>query len=259
MTETLLGRRILVTRAKHQAEELAAMLRDRGAEPLSVPVMRLLPLLSAQQFHALGEGISSGGWDDLVFTSANAVRLVLPPSPGAQPARVFAIGPGTALAAEGLGWSVEPLPDTYVAESLAQDLLRAGVAGRRVLLARAAGAREVLPAELERAGAELEIVAIYRMEPEEDSRAALQRVLADPNLDCVVFASGSSVECFQALRGEVRLADSVVAACIGPITAQAARAAGIEPRLVAHDHSLPGLVTALELHLGPLPENGRQP
>lgn len=260
MRETLRGRRILVTRAQPQAEELAELLRDRGAEPISVPVMRLVPLLSPGQFRALAEEIASGCWDDVVFTSANAVGLVLPTLPsGPAPARIYAIGPGTARAVAALGWSVEPLPETFVAESLAQSLLSAGVSGRRVLLARAAGAREVLPAALERAGAQLKVVEIYEMEPEEDSRPALNRALADPTLDCVVFASGSSVDCFRALSGATPLADSVLVACIGPITAQTARAAAMEPGVIAHDHSLPGLVRALELHLGPLPENGHQP
>lgn len=256
---TLRGRRILVTRASHQAEELLNLLRSRGADPLSVPVMRLEPLLSAEEFRALGEGISSGSWDDVVFTSANAVRLVLPRFQGpAQPARIFAIGPGTAATAQELGWPVEPLPESFVAESLAERMLSERVAGRRVLLPRAAGARGVLPEELARAGAELELVALYRMRPEEESRADLERALAEPGLDCVVFASGSSVECFQVLRGDLPLPSSVMIACIGPITAQAAREAGMAPQVVAHEHSLPGVVAALELQLGPLPENGRQ-
>lgn len=256
---TLLGRRILVTRARDQADELVEMLSCRGAEPLSVPVMRLEPLLTSEQFRDLGEGIASRRWDDVVFTSANAVRLVLPRFPGSQRAtRVFAIGPGTSSAAAELGWSVESLPESFVAESLAERLLTEELAGRRLLLPRAAGARAVLPDALERAGAKVEVVALYQMLPEECSRQQLVRVLSEPGLDCVTFASGSAVACFQALRGEQRLPTAVLVACIGPITAEAARTAGMEPPLVAHDHTLPGLVAALELHLGPLPENGRQ-
>jgi uroporphyrinogen III methyltransferase/synthase len=259
-TSTLLGRRILVTRARHQAEELMEMLRGRGAEPLSVPVMELEPLLSEAEFQALGEGILSGRWDDVVFTSANAVRLVLPPFSGTGPGvRIFTIGPGTAAAATERGWGVEPLPPTFVAESLAAQLLNEGVAERRILLPRAAGAREVLPEALAQAGAELEVVALYRMRPDEAARPMLEKALDGPALDCIVFASGSSVDCFQALRGARELSRAVLVACIGPITAQAAEDAGIQPGLVAGEHSLEGLVAALEMELGPLPENGRQP
>jgi uroporphyrinogen-III synthase len=96
------------------------------------------------------------------------------------------------------------------------------------------------------------------MQPEEGSRAQLVRVLAGPGLDCVTFASASAVVCFQSLAGGRELSRGVRVACIGPITAEAARNAGMDTLLVAREHTLPGLVAALELHLGPLPENGRQ-
>ncbi|HVB54662.1 MAG TPA: uroporphyrinogen-III synthase [Candidatus Acidoferrales bacterium] len=256
---TLRGRRILVTRARHQAEDLLELLRECGAEPVSVPVMQLEPLLSERGFRELGEGISAGKWDDVVFTSANAVRLVLPQyADEFLGARIFAIGPGTSAAARDRGWRVEPLPESFVAESLVKLLVGAGVSGRRVLLPRAAGAREVLPEALARAGAQLEPVALYRMTPDESARSALAAALAEPELDCIVFASGSSVDCFQALWSGRELPLALLVACIGPITASSAEAAGLHPGLVASEHSLAGLVDALELQLGPLPENGRQ-
>lgn len=257
-TATLLGRRILVTRASDQADELVDMLSSRGAAPLSVPVMRLEPLLTSEQFRELGEGIASRKWDDVVFTSANAVRLVLRRFEGsAQAARVFAIGPGTAAAAEELGWSVESLPESFVAESLAERLLSERMAGRRLLLPRAAGARAVLPDALQRAGAEVEVVALYQMRPEKRSQEQLAGVLSEPSLDCVTFASTSAVVCFQELAEGRAIPVGVLVACIGPITAEAARLAGMDSLLVAHEHTLPGLVTALELHLGRLAENER--
>ncbi|HUY09869.1 MAG TPA: uroporphyrinogen-III synthase [Candidatus Dormibacteraeota bacterium] len=259
-SSTLLGRRILVTRASHQAEELMVILRGRGADPVSVPVMVLEPLLSDGEYRVLGEGISSGRWDDVVFTSANAVRLALPErSVRRQQVQIFAIGPGTAGAARKLGWRIEPLPASFIAESLAEQLITKGIAGRRVLLPRAVGAREVLPEALGQAGAEVEAVDLYRMRPDEAARPLLEKALAEPGLDCIVFASGSSVECFRALRGESEVSGRVLVACIGPITAQAAETVGLRPGLVTQEHSLAGLVTALELRLGPVPENGRQP
>jgi len=252
-TETLLGRRILVTRTSDQADELAEMLSSRGAEPLSVPVMRLERLLTAEQFRELGEGISARQWDDVVFTSANAVRLVLPRFEGSTTsARIFAIGPGTAAAAAELRWSVESLPESFVAESLAERLLKEQMAGRRLLLPCAAGARSVLPDALQRAGAEVEVAALYQMRPEEGSREQLAGVLSDPGLDCITFASASAVVCFQELAGGHVIPDEVLVACIGPITAEAARLAGIDALLVAREHTLSGLVSALELHLGPI-------
>jgi uroporphyrinogen III methyltransferase/synthase len=256
--QTLLGRRILVTRATEQADELVEMLSTRGAEPISVPVMRLQRLLTSEQFRELGEGIASGKWDDVIFTSANAVRLVLDRFPrSSQATRVFAIGPGTASAAADLGWSVESLPESFVAESLAERLLSERMAGRRLLLPRAAGARAVLPDALERAGAQVEVVALYEMQPEEGSREPLRRVLAEPGLNCITFASASAVACFRQLASGQTVPDGALVACIGPITAEEARKAGMEPVLVAREHTLPGLVSALESHLRELPQNER--
>ncbi|MGH7705893.1 MAG: uroporphyrinogen-III synthase, partial [Candidatus Dormibacteria bacterium] len=190
---------------------------------------------------------------------ANAVRLVLPRREGTTPPlRLFAIGPGTAAAAARQGWLAEPLPQSFIAEGLIEQLREADLAGRRVLLPRAAGARAVLPAALEQLGAQLELVAVYRMVALESSRAYLAEALRDPRLDCVVFASGSSVGCFAHLRSGRPLPSTVRVVCIGPITAGAAEEAGFQPWLVAKDHSLDGLLAALELELGRLPENGGQ-
>jgi uroporphyrinogen-III synthase len=236
------------------------MLRSRGAKPVSVPVMRLQALLDEDSLRELGEGISRGRWDDVVFTSANAVRLLLPSSSDSRPpVRIFAIGPGTAAAVRESGWPVQSLPSNYIAESLAEHLVAQGVRGRRVLLPRAQAARQVLPTALAGAGAELELVDLYRMTPDPGSRSALDRVMADPALDCILFTSGSSVECFRTLWGPQTVSGSVLIACIGPITATAAKASGMAPGLIAEEHSLAGLVDALEMRLGPLPENDRQP
>jgi uroporphyrinogen-III synthase len=115
----------------------------------------------------------------------------------------------------------------------------------------------VLPDALQRAGAEVEVVALYQMRPEKRSRERLAVVLSEPGLDCVTFASASAVVCFQELAGGRALPEGVVVACIGPITAEAARLAGMDALLVAREHTLPGLLTTLELHLGRLSENER--
>jgi uroporphyrinogen III methyltransferase/synthase len=127
-----------------------------------------------------------------------------------------------------------------------------------MLLPRAAGARQVLPELLGAAGAHLDVVVVYRMVANQDARPALEEAMASPLVDCVVFASGSSVECFLKLWGDRPVPGSVLIACIGPITAQTVQGSGLTPGLVAEEHSLAGVVAALEMHLGPLPDNGRQ-
>ncbi|MGH7612085.1 MAG: uroporphyrinogen-III synthase [Candidatus Dormibacteria bacterium] len=255
---TLQDRRILVTRARDQALELADLLLERGAIAVTVPVMRLRLLLAPAELERWRAQILAGEWQDLIFTSANSVSLVLPPAPvGEAPRpRVFAIGPGTASAVAARGWQPQALPQNFVAESLAARVLTEGIAGRRVLLPRARGARAVLPELLERAGARLELLEVYEMEPEWDSSGALREALrAGEGLDCLVFTSGSSVDCFEKLRQGAPVPEGALVACIGPVTAESARRAGLGPGLVAAQHSLPGLLSALESQLGPKPQN----
>lgn len=231
------------------------ILEEEGALAIEVPVMRLQPILAPAALATLRRRIASGSWDDLVFTSANAVDLALPPFPGGRAPRVFAIGPGTARRCRERGWQVETLPQTFIAEELAESVRSAGVSGHRLLLARAEDARPILRERLLEAGAEVEVLEIYRMVAESSSAPDLARALSDPHLDAVTFASGSAVRCFRELYAGA-LPGRILVACIGPITAAAARQAGVEPGLVAAEHSLPGLVRELGHRLGPLSENG---
>ncbi|MHB8331666.1 MAG: uroporphyrinogen-III synthase [Candidatus Dormibacteria bacterium] len=257
----LQGLRVLVTRAQDQAQALSTLLEAEGASPVSIPVMRLHPLLSESRLEELRRSLREGGFDDLVFTSANAVRLLLAGVPAeARPSlRVFAIGPGTAASLRALGWRAEELPQGFIAESLAASIVALGVAGRRLLLPRAQGAREVLPELLERAGASVEVVSLYRMQPELAAQASLQLALRQGDLDWATFTSGSSVDCFLELAQDVPLPPQCAVACIGPITAAALRRARIEPQVVAPTHSMEGLVEALAASQARLLENGRRP
>lgn len=254
------GRTVLVTRAKDQAEELCRLLQLEGARPIPVAVMRLAPLLELGQLMELRRRISAGDFDDIVFTSANAARLLLagPAPKGSGQPRVFAIGPGTKAAITQVGWPVEELPDDFIAESLAARILEGGVEGRRFLLPRAEGARGALPEMLERGGAEVTSVAVYRIEPEPESGPQLRELLERQQLDSVTFTSGSSVECFLDLAQGLRPPPSCVLACIGPITALALRRAHLQPHVVATTYSLKGLVSALTAAYQRLPENGGQ-
>ena len=252
---------MLVTRARSQAPALATLLAAEGATPISIPVMRLDPLLDGSQMAELRLRLWGESFDDLVFTSANAVRLLLRDAPEVAPPwlRVFAIGPGTGAALGELGWHAEELPQGFIAESLAAQMVALGVAGRRVLLPRAQEAREVLPQLLQRAGALVETVALYRMQPELAAQASLQAALRQGGLAWATFTSGSSVSCFLELAQGVTLPSLCAVACIGPITAAALRRAHIEPQVVAPSHSMEGLVEALAASCGRLPENGRRP
>ncbi|MHB1499814.1 MAG: uroporphyrinogen-III synthase [Candidatus Dormibacteria bacterium] len=259
MSGPLLGRRVMVTRAAPQSEALSELLVAAGAVPVPVPVMRVQQLLEDRGLDGLRARIAAGGFDDLVLTSANAVELLL--SPGSLPQaalRVYAIGPGTAAAVRQFGWSVEPLPAAFIAESLASQISERAVSGRRVLLPRARGARDVLPRQLRAQGAEVEVVELYQMVPDQASRTPLRALLRAGAVECATFTSGSSVRCFVELAGALRPASSCAIACIGPITAAELRRQGMHPQVVARTHTMEGLVSALGSWFGGLPENGER-
>jgi len=256
----LQGRRVLVTRAASQSDALCSRLLAEGAVPVAIPVMELQEVLDNSGRAALRVQLQQGAFDDVVFTSANAVELLLAEAPTPQGSvRAFAIGPGTAQVLRTAGWSVELAPNAYIAEALAERISTAGVVGRRLLLPRARGAREVLPKMLREVGASVMEVELYEMKPALKSAGPLRAELESGTLDCVTFTSGSAVRCFVALAPAASLPPHCIVACIGPITAAELSKVGMAPGVVAATHSMEGLVDAMAAAVASLPENGAQP
>jgi uroporphyrinogen-III synthase len=248
----LAGRRILVTRAADQASKLSDALRALGAEPVEVPVLEIRP---PEDFAPLDAAVRSlAGYDWLIFTSANSVRvfaerakeqgIVLPPP---NPLFVAAVGGATANAAEQTGLKVDLIPKSYVAESLVATLAPQ-IAGKRVLLARAAIARDVIPDALRAAGAEVDVVDAYLNVLPESAPQKLRAALASP-IDAVTFTSSSSVT---HLAEAARIAgitfpfSGVAAISIGPITSQTLRDNGWPPLAEASRSDIAGLVDAVK-------------
>jgi uroporphyrinogen-III synthase len=156
---------------------------------------------------------------------------------------IAAIGPGTAGALERLGVRADVVPERSVAEALANELVKGDLAGRRVLIARATEARDVLPDSLREAGAEVDVVALYetiREDLDEEQVAAVQRA------DYVTFTSSSTVRYFlDALGGTDRFPASARVVSIGPVTSATARELGLRVDVEAEQHDVDGLVTAL--------------
>jgi uroporphyrinogen III methyltransferase/synthase len=259
----LFGKRILVTRAREQAGGAASLLRDRGADPVVVPTIEIHPPGDPQPMidavAALGERYS-GGW--VVFTSANGVdrlwaevrRQGLDARAFAQ-AKLAAIGPGTAAALERCGLAPDLVPKVHKGEDLAEELAKAigavGTRRPRVLLARAEIARDVVPDALRGAGCEVDVVSVYKTRsPPRPLLEALAALLEAREIDAVTFTSSSTVEHLcDALeaRGPALLANTCVAS-IGPITTETAIKRGLRVDVTASEHTIPGLVTALEDH-----------
>ena len=251
----LAGRRILITRARPQAQSLAAALEENGAEVLAIPAIEIVP---PDSYAALDAALlDAGRYEWLVVTSVNgadvlAQRLqVLSLSASVlSSVKIAVIGPATGRSMKLHGLHVDLTPKQAIAESLVETLLQEPIVGQQVLLVRAKAARDVIPDELRRAGAAVDIADAYQTVVPDASREALRQLFAEPSHlpDVVTFTSSSSVTNFFRLLHEAGISAwpaSMAAASIGPITSQTLRDQGIEPIVEASEYTTPGLVAAL--------------
>jgi len=245
----LAGKRVLITRPREQADDFARRLEALGAVPVALPAIRLAPPADWGPFDEAIARLADYAW--VAFTSANGVRFVSArlqdlgqTHPVFQANRVAAIGPATAEALRALGERVDFVPSRYVAEAIAEEL--GAVAGQRFLLLRADIARAALREQLQARGAHVTEVAVYRTQTEPLDRAEIDACLRE-GIDVVTFTSASTVRgLVDALGGELAPLRGCVIAAIGPVTAEAAAAAGLFPGVVAREHTVPGLIQALQ-------------
>lgn len=251
MTLPLPGRRVLVTRAAHQAGKLSEGLRALGAEPIEVPVLEIQPPAS---FKPLDYALCQlDQYDWIILTSANTVRALADRAaalglPFGQPIhlKVAAVGAATAAAAEQAGWTVALFPEKYVAESLLAGL-ESAAAGQRFLLARAAIARDVIPDALRSVGAIVDVVDAYQNMLPAQSPELLRRALA-VGIDAATFTSSSSVTHLATAAAQAGVAfpfAGVKAISIGPITTKTLQDAGWKPAIEANTSDIPGLIAAI--------------
>jgi uroporphyrinogen III methyltransferase/synthase len=249
MSLLLEGKTVVVTRARAQAGALARLLEDAGAEVLAFPTIEIA---DPESFEALDEAIRNlDVYHWLVLTSANAVerffaRLWFADKDARHLAglRVAAVGPATARLIEARGVRPDFVPEEHVGEGVLEGLLARGAReGTRVLLPRAAEAREVLPDELRVHGARVDVVPAYRTVPGDGDPSVLARLRAG-DVDAVTFTSSSTVKNFVRLTEGVDLG-MVVVACIGPVTAQTAGELGLTVAVEPEEYTIPALVEAL--------------
>ncbi len=257
-TRPLSGKRILVTRAAEQGRKLAAMLRERGAEPVLVPTIEIHPPSDPAPAARAAKDLASYAW--VAFTSENGVKRFFDVLTAANldarafgRARLAAIGPGTAAALTEHGLRADVIAKEFRGEGLAHAMIdAAGAAPRgRVLVARAKEAREAFPEALRAAGFEVDVVPVYETRPA--ARAVTERLramLESRALDAITFTSASTVHGFCDALGDgaaalVRASGAIVAS-IGPITTEAATAHDIAVSATAATYTLDGLVAALE-------------
>ncbi|MDW7710056.1 MAG: uroporphyrinogen-III C-methyltransferase [Deferrisomatales bacterium] len=254
----LRGKRVLVTRAAHQAAELSCLLRAARAVPVELPLIELRPCGHRSGVEAALRALFAYDW--VVFTSGNAVDFTFrrleelgldARTFGA--ARVCAVGPATADALRRQGIRADVVPPEYVGESLVEALSSAGdLKGASVLIPRAKEAREVVAQGLEERGARVEVLPMYEnVRPASFPEEGLS-ALRTGALDAVTLASGSAARSFAALCRELGL-DPAGLPCvvIGPATRKAALAEGLAVTAMPSEYTLQGLVGALEAFFTP--------
>jgi uroporphyrinogen III methyltransferase/synthase len=248
------GRTVVVTRARAQVSGLAATLRSLGATVVELPAIRIEPRLESEEVRRAVESIRE--YALVCVTSPNGAHLLFEAlaaagAPGSDQraldaralagATVAAIGPGTARALGEHGIAADVVPERFVAEALVEALAGVEVEGKRVLVARAAEARDVLPDALRERGAEVDVVAIYETVHEQPDAKAIEAAQA---ADYVTFTSSSTVTNLTETLGD-RFPAAARIVSIGPITSEAVRAAGLSVDVEADRHDVDGLLTAL--------------
>jgi uroporphyrinogen III methyltransferase / synthase len=245
----LQGRRIVVTRAADQAEALLQRLAALGAEVLELPTIEIWPAPDYGPLDQAIRGLDEYDW--LIFTSANGVRFFEQRLARAgrtlasirQP--ICAIGPATRKALERRGAAVRLVPEEYVAESLVASFDELRLEGARILLPRAAVARDVVPEALRRRGASVDVIEAYRTRPPADLAERADVVFGGARKpDWITFTSSSTVANFLAAVGPEKLA-GVRVASIGPVTSATARAGGLPVDAEAREYTIGGLVEAI--------------
>ncbi len=253
----LFGKRIVLTRPRHQAGEFSRALASYGAEPIEIPTIEIVPPVSWDAVDTAVGRLARYHW--LIVTSANAVapffarlRIAGKDARALAQLRICAIGPRTARELERCGVVPDVIPGQYQAEGILEVLKGIELKDRHVLIPRAEAAREILPEQLRDRGAHVDVVPVYRAVPPTAVLQALKEEFDGRRIDVVTFTSSSTVRNFVELMGGVEPAGRAVAnsavACIGPVTAETARACGLPVTIVPPENTVPALAEAIVRH-----------
>ena len=263
MTETmhkqsLVGRTILITRAREQSGEFASRLRDLGAEVIEFPTIEIVPPLNWEEVDQAIDRLRSYDW--VIFTSVNGVdffwrrltdRKKKPRIPSSL--KFCAIGPATARQLQARGIEVDYTPKEFVAEAILQGFEKMAIRGKRILLARVKQARDILPKGLKALGAEVEVVEAYRTVKPRGGARRLRNILANGKVDVITFTSSSTVNHFAELLKKEDLKEllkETTLACIGPVTAQTAESLGMTVHIQPKEYTIASLTQAISEYFG---------
>jgi uroporphyrinogen III methyltransferase / synthase len=249
----LSGKRILITRAGHQAAEFRRRLTALGAEVIAFPTIEIRDPSSWEGLDRAIRSIDDYQW--LIFTSVNGVqkffsryRQLGRDLRDLKGLRLAAIGSATEKSLAEWGLNVEVLPDEFKAEGLLQSLKGKVLKGSRIMIPRAKVARDVLPIELAKQGAHVDVVEAYETAPPREGRQRLDLVLDGRQLDMIVFTSSSTVTNMVDMLKPGSLRETfkhTAVAAIGPITKQTAESQGLEVQVQPSQYTIPALVEAI--------------
>jgi uroporphyrinogen III methyltransferase/synthase len=235
----LTGRTILITRAAAQSADLRTRLENLGARVIECPTIQIVPPKTWKPVDDAIRKVSTYDW--LLFTSANAVDQFMKRKAD-RPCQVRIAVVGSATADKVIEWGFKPslIPKEFRAEGLLE-VFPEKMVGTRILFPRAEVARELLPDELRRRGATVDIVTVYRTVKAFGGNVA--EILATEKVDCIVFTSPST------LPDELTAVPAGTAiAVIGPVTREAAQLLGLQPTITPRESTVPSLVDAIRRH-----------
>ncbi len=258
-TRPLFGKRIVVTRAREQASEFLRGLARLGAECIEFPTIEVVPPQSWDELDRAIKALDVYQW--AIFTSVNGVKCFMNRL-GAlgkdirdlRGVKIAAIGPKTAECWNKMGIRPDLVPGEYRAEALVECFKNQATSGTRILIPRAARAREVLPEELQRLGARVDVVPAYETIRPAQETGRVTEMLENGAIDMVTFTSSSTVtnfvEMFGAGRDQVlRWMADVAVACIGPITAKTAKENGLSVNLIPSEYTIEALTDSIVEYL----------
>ncbi len=262
----LTGKTILITRTREQSGDFSTQLKKLGAAVIEFPTIEIVPPTRWKELDQAIDQLKSYDW--ILFTSANGVNFFwqrleergesphLPPS-----LKVCAIGPATAGQLKRKRAPVHYVPKEFIAESVLEGLKKSRMEGKRVLLARAKKARDILPKGLRKLGAEVDVVEVYRTVRPKGGSKKLKKLLTEEEIDVITFTSSSTVNHFADLLKKEdigKLVKGIAIACIGPVTARTAKERGLKVWIQPKQYTIPALTRAIAKYftkkqINPLP------
>jgi uroporphyrinogen III methyltransferase/synthase len=246
------GKRVLVTRARRQAGSLSQLLYERGAQPVELPAIDIEAVGDTGELDRAIADLRRYRW--VLFTSVNGVAAFFErlhqlnlDARALGNLSIGAIGPATAAALRGQGIVPDFVPAVYTGEGIIEGLRGRDIAGQRFLLPRADIADEELVEGLQGLGAEVHEIVAYRTTPPTEDIYRARESLLSGEIDVITFTSSSAVfNLVTAFNGHLSAINNKKIACIGPKTADAAAKAGLKVDIIATEHTIPGLVEAIE-------------